>query len=87
MRVEKCGGDFCDYIMMEKNRGPLALRKNILDEYKKHFGEKKDHLGNIAICLPHEISNNLILKTREKGEEVVEILRKNRIFMKNSVII
>lgn len=40
MIVEKCAGDFCDYIMMEKNRGPLALRKTILDNYKKHFGER-----------------------------------------------
>ena len=84
MRIEKCGGDFCEYTMMEKNRGPLALRKNILDEYKKHFGEKKEDLGNIAINLPHEISNNLILKTRERGEEMVVVLRKNRIFMKTS---
>jgi hypothetical protein len=71
--------------MMEKNRGPLALRKNILDEYKKHFGEKKEDLGNIAISLPHEVSHKLILRTRERAEEVVQILRKNRIYMKNSV--
>lgn len=57
MRIEKCGGDFCDYAMMEKKTGPLALRKNIFDEYEKHFGKKKEDLGNIAISLPNEISN------------------------------
>ena len=40
MIVERCQGDFCDYIMIEKNRGPLTLRMNILDDYKKHFGDK-----------------------------------------------
>ena len=71
--------------MMDRNRGPLALRKSIMDEYKKHFGEKKEDLGNIAICLPHEISNNLLLKTRERSEEIVQILIKNKIF-KNKAI-
>jgi hypothetical protein len=42
MRVEKCEGDFCDYEMLEKNTGPLAMRKNILEEYKKHFSVKKE---------------------------------------------
>ena len=42
MIVEKCSGDFCNFVMTEKNRGPLALRKNILDEYKKYFGDKKE---------------------------------------------
>ena len=36
--IEKCVGDFCEYIMVEKNRGPLAISKNILENYKKHFG-------------------------------------------------
>ena len=84
MRVEKCEGDFCEYVMMEKQRGPLALRKNLLEEYKKHFGEKGEDLGNIAISLPHEISNNLILKVRERALEVIQVLRKNRIFKKDS---
>ena len=39
MRVEKCEGDFCDYTMADRNKGPLALRRNIQEEYKKHFGE------------------------------------------------
>ena len=82
MRIEKCLGDFCVYTMMDRNRGPLALRKSIMDEYKKHFGEKKEDLGNIAICLPHEISNNLLLKTRERSDEIVQILIKNKIFKK-----
>ena len=33
MKTEACGGDFCTYQMLEKNRGPLAMRKNIMDEY------------------------------------------------------
>ena len=84
MRIEKCKGDFCVYTMMDRNRGLLALRKSIMDEYKKHFGQKKEDLGNIAISLPHEISNNLILKTRERSEEIVQILIKNKIFKKHS---
>ena len=84
MRIEKCLGDFCVYTMMDRNRGPLALRKSIMDEYKKHFGEKKEDLGNIAISLPHEISNNLLLKTRERSDEIVQILIKNKIFKKHS---
>lgn len=43
--------------MMEKKTGPLALRKNILEEYDKHFGAKKQDLGGFAINLPNEISN------------------------------
>lgn len=39
--IERCVGDFCEFVMVEKNRGPLAIRKNILEDYKKHFGEKK----------------------------------------------
>lgn len=33
MKIEICQGDFCEYVMLEKNRGPLAIRKNILDDY------------------------------------------------------
>ncbi|KAL4503210.1 hypothetical protein ABPG72_000816 [Tetrahymena utriculariae] len=87
MRVEKCGGDFCDYEMLEKNTGPLAMRKNILEEYKKHFGVRKEQLENIAISLPYEISNQLILRTREYALQVIEILRKNKIFSKESQIV
>lgn len=65
----------------------MALRKNIFDEYEKHFGKKKEDLGNIAISLPNEISNQLILKVRERSEEVIDILIKNRIFKKTSVTI
>lgn len=54
--VEKCCGDFCEYMMVEKNRGPLAIRKNILDDYKKHFGEKKLNEENFSVTLPYEIS-------------------------------
>lgn len=56
-----------------------------MDEYKKHFGEKGEELGNIAISLPHEISNNLILKVRERALDVIHLLRKNRIYKKDSV--
>ena len=38
-------------------RGPLAMRKNILEEYKKHFGVRKEQLENVALSLPYEISN------------------------------
>ena len=85
MRKEKCEGDFCEFTMMDRNRGPMAMKKNIMDEHKKHFGDKKEDLGNIAINLPHEISNNLLLKVRERSEEIVDILIKNKIFHKNSV--
>ena len=54
--VEKCIGDFCDYVMVEKNRGPLAIRKNILEDYKKYFGDKKMNEENYSVTLPYEIS-------------------------------
>ncbi len=57
----------------------------MVDEYQKHFGKKKEELGNISISLPHEISNQLILKTRENAKQVIKILVKNRIFRKGSV--
>lgn len=63
------------------------MRKNILEEYKKHFGVRKEQLENIAISLPYEISNQLILRTRENALEVIEILRKNKIFSKESQIV
>ncbi|EGR30343.1 hypothetical protein IMG5_134330 [Ichthyophthirius multifiliis] len=84
LRVEKCGGDFCDYEMLEKNTGPLAMRKNILEEYKKHFSVKKEQLENLAVCLPHEISNQLVLKTRKNAQTVINLLRKNKIFRKGN---
>ena len=54
--VEHCVGDFCDYIMIEKNHGPLAIRKNILEDYKKHFGESKQTDDAFSVTLPFEIS-------------------------------
>ena len=50
--------------MMEKNRGPLAVRKNIMEDYKKHFGDKRSNEEAVSINLPYEISNQLILRTR-----------------------
>lgn len=85
MIVEKCVGDFCDYTMLEKNRGSLTLRKNILDDYKKQFGDKQEQTSNVATSLPHEISNQLILRTREQSADVIQILYKNKIFKKGSV--
>jgi hypothetical protein len=83
--VEKCVGDFCEYVMVEKNRGPLAIRKNILEDYKKYFGDKKMNEENYSVTLPYEISFQLILRTRECAIEIIEILRKNKIFSKHSV--
>ncbi|KRX11010.1 hypothetical protein PPERSA_03068 [Pseudocohnilembus persalinus] len=84
MIVEKCQGDFCNYQMMEKKTGPLAIRKNIFNQYEKHFGAKQEDLGNIAIDLPYEINNQLIMKVRTRSDEVCELLIKNRIFQKTS---
>ena len=33
------------------------MRKNIMEEYQKHFGTKKSELENVSIKLPYEISN------------------------------
>jgi hypothetical protein len=82
--VEHCCGDFCDYIMIEKNRGPLAIRKNILDDYKKHFGDAKTSEENFSVTLPFEISFQLILRTRECSNEVIEIMKEKKIFSKYS---
>ena len=70
--------------MVEKNRGPLAIRKNVLDDYKKHFGEKKVQEEIFSITLPHEISFQLVLRTRDCAMEVIDLLRKNKIFSKVS---
>jgi hypothetical protein len=35
--LEKCEGDFCDFIMLEKNKGPLQLRKGIAENYRSAF--------------------------------------------------
>lgn len=70
--------------MVEKNRGPLAIRKNVMEDYKKHFGEKKEQESALSVTLPHEISYQLILRTRECALEVIDLLRKNKIFAKNS---
>jgi hypothetical protein len=72
--------------MTEKNRGPLAIRKNLIDDYKKHFGTKKLNEENFSITLPFEISFQLILRTRECADEIIELLRKNKIYSKHSVI-
>ncbi len=45
--LEKCGGDFCDFIMLEKNKGPLQLRKGIAENYKSAFNQKNNTLENI----------------------------------------
>lgn len=63
------------------------MRKNILEEYKKHFGIRKEQFENIAITLPYEISNQLILRTRENAVSVIDILKKNKIFSKESSIV
>ncbi|CAK58331.1 unnamed protein product (macronuclear) [Paramecium tetraurelia] len=82
--VQRCVGDFCDYIMEEKNRGPLQIRKNIVTDYKKYFGNKKMNEEKFSVTLPHEISFQLILRTRECSQEVIEVLMKNKIFTRNS---
>mgnify|MGYP000379636400 CR=1 FL=1 len=61
------------------------MKKSIADEQKKIFGSKKEDLNHISLNLPYEISNQLILKTRENSSEIVEILKRNRIFNKSSV--
>jgi hypothetical protein len=70
--------------MVEKNRGPLAIRKNILEDYKKNFGDKKLHEDTMSVTLPNEISFQLVLRTRECATEVIDLLRKNKIFSKIS---
>jgi hypothetical protein len=42
MRIEKCGGDFCNYVMLEKSKGPLAIRQGLKEEYQKSFTETKN---------------------------------------------
>jgi len=42
-------------------------------------------MENISLNLPYEISNQLIMKVRENAQEVIEVLKKNHIFQKNSV--
>ncbi|KAL4482216.1 hypothetical protein ABPG72_017997 [Tetrahymena utriculariae] len=86
LRLEKCKGDFCDYQIAEQNKGFLVFRKHLLQEYSKHFtGKKKNEMEFVQMQLPHEISNQLILKARQKSDLVVDLFFKNRIFSKNSI--
>ncbi|EGR30022.1 hypothetical protein IMG5_143970 [Ichthyophthirius multifiliis] len=88
MRIEKCGGDFCNYEMLEKNNGPLAMQMfSIEDQKKKIQLNQTKNIDNISISLPYEISNQLVLKTRQNSSEVISILLKNKIFQSDSSIV
>ena len=65
----------------------MQIRKSLADQQQKYFAAKQDQIGNMSINLPHEISNQLVLKTRENAQEIIKILVQNRIFKKDSVII
>lgn len=46
---------------------------------------KGETIGNMSLNLPYEISNQLVLKTRENSDEIIKILIQHKIFLKESV--
>ncbi|CAD8195722.1 unnamed protein product [Paramecium pentaurelia] len=81
--LERCQGDFCNYKLIEKNKGPLQLRKGLLETYKNVFKESKQTVSNMSTNLPYEISLQLIVRTRDDHKEVIELFKKYKIHLEN----
>ncbi|CAK57345.1 unnamed protein product (macronuclear) [Paramecium tetraurelia] len=81
--LERCQGDFCNYKLIEKNKGPLQLRKGLLETYKNVFKESKQTVSNMSTNLPYEISLQLIVRTRDDHKEVIELFKKFKIHLEN----